>query len=387
MKKYRILTFAVFLLYVTYLAAKNVYTSEIIEIVRHFGVSKSDAGAASSFSFVTYALVQILFVKIIGKIDVRKYLLIFSPISVVLFALVPFCTDIRQIWAIFAAEGALLSGVFPVCMLVISEYLPDELIPTANRYTGVAFALSFSLDYFCSALFIKFADWRLGFYIFPAIYMITVIFFCRALSVCEKQDREKVTSERGNAGKGRVFGYLLVAGMSGLLVNMIYYAVANWVPNLLTEQFGLTPALSVLITLAVPLSGAAGSAVCLWLCAKNRYMIMILSACALALSLVLTGVYRLFFILTVALIILLLFVVRGVAHVLGWQVPIDAKRIMDPSSAATVINIFGCVGAAAGPVIFGALADSYNYTVFFAAAAVCAAVMTAFTVFGRKTMN
>ena len=81
MKKYRILTFAVFLLYVTYLAAKNVYTSEIIEIVRHFGVSKSDAGAASSFSFVTYALVQILFVKIIGKIDVRKYLLICSPIG------------------------------------------------------------------------------------------------------------------------------------------------------------------------------------------------------------------------------------------------------------------------------------------------------------------
>ena len=93
-KKYKILTLAAFLLYVTYLAAKNVYTSEIIEITRHFGVSKSAASAAASFSFVSYALAQIVFVKYIGRLNAVKYLLICSPLSVALFGLVPFCTEI-----------------------------------------------------------------------------------------------------------------------------------------------------------------------------------------------------------------------------------------------------------------------------------------------------
>lgn len=389
MKKYRLLVFAVFLLYVTYLAAKNVYTSEIIEIVRHFGVSKSDASAAASFSFVSYAIVQVLFVKIIKRLNVNRYLLICSPISAALYALVPFCTDIRQVWVIFAIEGGLMAGVVPVCMLVISEYLPDELVPAANRYTGAAFALSFVLDYFFSALFLRIADFRLGFFVFPAMYMITVIFFCRILSACPRREREVEKKENvAAADRKAVFRYLFFAGMTGLLVNMIYYAVSGWIPNLLSEQFGLTPALSVFITLFIPLTGAAGSVFCLWLCGKYEFRrtTVILAAASAALCAVLSGVYRAAFVLTLALVVTMLFIVRGVAHVFGWQVPINAKRIMDPAAAATVINIFSCVGAAIGPVVFGALAEKGDYAMFFAAAAASAAVMAALAFAGRKSL-
>ena len=125
MRRYKLLTFAVFMLYVTYMAAKNIYTSEIIEIVDHFGVSKSEASLATSFSFFGYALCQLLFVKIIGKIDIKKYLLIISPLSAALFAVVPLCTEIWQVWIIFGVEGAIFAGVFPTCLLVIGEYLPE----------------------------------------------------------------------------------------------------------------------------------------------------------------------------------------------------------------------------------------------------------------------
>ncbi len=375
-----------FLLYVTYLAAKNVYTSEIIEIVRHFGVSKSDASAAASFSFFAYALCQIPFVKLIKKLDIRKYLLICSPVSAALYALVPFCPDIRLVWVIFALEGALLTGVFPVCMVVISEYLPDELIPRANRYTGYAFALSFALDYFCSALFIHTADWRLGFFVFPALYMLTVIFFCRVLSICPKQIREEEKKEKRKTDKKAVFRYLFVSGTICLLVNLIYYAVSGWVPNMLSEVFGLTPALSVLITLLIPLTGAAGAAVCLELCRRFvfRRVVIIFTLAALAVSAALTAFYGLWLVMTLILVVLLLFDVRGLAHVFGWQVPVDSKDIMNPASAATVINIFGCIGAAAGPPLFGALADNAGYAAFFGAAAVCSAVLCVFTLADGK---
>lgn len=376
MKKYRILMFSAVLLYVTYMAAKNIYTSEIIEIMRHFGVTKSDASAASSFSFVTYAAAQLVFVKIIRKLNVRRYLLICSPVSVLLFAAVPFCTDIRQIWMIFAVLGALLAGVFPVCMLVISEYLPDELVPAANAYNGAAFALSFSLDYFFSALFIKIADWRLGFWVFPALYMISVILFCLAFSACERRKTEKAQSAVPG-GKKAAFKYLFFAGSVGFLVNLIYYAVSGWVPNLLSEQFGLTPALSVLVTLLIPLTGAAGCVVCLRLCNKHKNAATVISAASAVLSAVLAFVYGSAFPLTLGLVTVLLFIVRGMAHVFGWQVPVNARRFMDPSSAATAINIFGCIGAAAGPVIFGAIADANGYAPFFIAAAAAAVLMTA----------
>lgn len=380
-----------FLLYVTYMAAKNVYTTEIIEIVRHFGVSKSDASLATSFSFIGYALCQLLFVKIIGKIDAKKYLLIISPISTALFAVLPFCSAVWQAWIIMGIEGAILSGVFPVCLLVIGEYLPDKLIPAANKAMGVAFALSFALDYFCASLFIKVADWRLGFYVFPALYLVTAVFFSIVLSKCEKQVREVQDDKEDKKTHGKkVFSFLCIAGMTGLLANLIYYAVSNWVPNLLNEVFGLSPSLSVLISLLVPVMGAAGCTVCLVICRKFGFWktTIALVAVSAVISAVLSGIYSLLFIVTVILVIILLFIVRGISHVVGFQVPVEARHITPPESAGTVINIFGCVGAAAGPPLFGALIDGTGgYTVFFTVSAAVAVILGVFTFLGYKKIK
>jgi predicted MFS family arabinose efflux permease len=246
------------------------------------------------------------------------------------------------------------------------------------------------LDYFFSALFIKVYDWRLGFCVFPALYLLSVLFFCRAIKVCPRMQREAAgeTKEKKTDRK-TVFLYLVTAGLIGFFVNMLYYAVSGWVPNLLSEQFGLTPALSVFITILIPLAGAAGAAVCLETCRRFPFWraVILFTAGSLVLSLVLTGVYRAALLLTLALVVILLFAVRGVSHVFGWQVPINARRIMDPSSAATVLNIFSCVGAAAGPVLFGALTDAYGYTAFFAAASVVSAVLFAFMFAGKKVIN
>ena len=382
---------ATFLIYVTYVAAKNVYSTELIEIVRHFGVSKSDASLATSFCFIGYALCQLLFVKIIGKINIKKYLLIISPISAALFVAVPFCPEIWQTWIIMGVEGALLAGVFPACLLVISEYLPDSLILPANKAMGAAFALSFALDYFCSSLFIKIADWRVGFYVFPALYLLSALFFCVMLSKCERQVREKKETGESKKEHGKkVFVYLLIAGMIGLFVNMIYYAVSNWVPNLLNEVFGLSPSLSVLISLLIPVTGAVGCTVCLVLCNKFGFWrtTVVLAAASGVLSALLSGIYGFVFAVTVILVIILLFIVRGVAHVVGFQVPVEARNITTPASAATVINIFGCIGAAAGPPLFGALIDATGgYTVFFIASAVCSVILAAFTFAGYKKIS
>ena len=391
MKKYRILTLAVFLLYVTYMAAKNIYTSEIIEIVRHFGVSKSDASLATSFSFIAYALCQLLFIRIIGKINVNRYLLIVSPVSAALFAAVPFCTAIWQVWVIIGLIGAILSGVFPVCMLVIGEYLPDSLIFPANKAMGAAFALSFVLDYFFSSLFIRIADWRLGFYVFPAIYLLTVVFFCVVFAKCPRQERER-KEENGSKREHRkkVFIYMFISGMTGLFVNMIYYAVSNWVPSLLNEVFGLSPSLSVFITLLIPLTGAAGCAVCLDLCKRFGFWRAAFALVTVSgvLSVVLTGVYGIAFILTLVLVIILLFIVRGVSHAMGFHVPVEARNVISPASAGTAINIFGCIGAAAGPPLFGALIDGPGgYTAFFAASAAAAVILSAFSFAGLKKLS
>lgn len=359
--------------------------------MRHFGVSKSDASLATSFSFVGYALCQLLFVKIIGKINIKRYLLIISPISTALFAAVPFCTAIWQTWIILGVEGAMLAGVFPACLLVISEYLPDSLILPANKAMGAAYALSHALNYFFSSLFIKTADWTVGFYVFPALYLLSAIFFCVALTKCERRVREKKeTNETKKEHGKRVFVYLFIAGMIGLLVNMIFYAVSNWVPNLLNEAFGLSPALSVLISLSIPVTGAVGCFVCLTLSGKFGFWktTVLLSAVSALLCAVLAGVYGSVFAVTVSLIIILLFIVRGSAHTVGFQVPVEARNIVAPASAATVINIFGCVGAAAGPPLFGALIDgSGGYTVFFIIAASLSAILAVFTVIGYKKIS
>lgn len=390
MKKYRILTLATVLIYITYVAAKNIYSTELIEIVRYFNVSKSDASLATSFCFIGYAVFQLFFIKLIGKINISRYVLIISPVSAALLVAVPFCTQIWQTWIIMGAVGSLLSGIFPACMLVISEYLPDSLVPAANRAMGIGFAVSFALDYFCSSVFIRIADWKTVFYVLPAVYLASALFFCRALSGCERREergREEQTSAPKD--KKKVCVYLLTAGTTGLLINMIYYAVSNWVPNLLNEIFGTSPSLSVLITLLIPLTGAVGAVVCLGICKRLGFVraAVVLGAGSAAVSVVLSLIYGFSFIVTLLLVVALLFIARGVAHTVGFQVPVESRDITEPARAATVINIFGCVGAAAGPPAYGALIDGSGYGVFFAAAAAAAAVMIVMTVVGRDAVK
>ena len=158
----------------------------------------------------------------------------------------------------------------------------------------------------------------------------------------------------------------------------------------MNEVFGLTPALSVLIALLIPVTGAVGCTVCLIVSNKFGFWktTLVLVAVSALLSALLSGVYGFVFVLTVILVLILLIIVRGIAHVVGFQVPVEARNITSPASAATVINIFGCIGAAAGPPLFGALIDGGGgYTAFYIASAVCSVVLGAFTLLGYKKIK
>ena len=389
MKKYRLLIAASLLLYVFYVSLKNIYSAEIIEIMQHFGVSKRDASFATSFSFISYAAMQLVFSRVIEKINVFYYLLIAVPVGCGVYCLTTVCTAIWQVWMLFAVGGGLLAGVFPVCMLVISDYLPDSMVITANKEMGLGFAMSFVLDYFCASLFLHFADWRLGFWFFAVLLLLSTLLFCRVLAVCPRRERveQKPVGYVKNSRK-TVYTYIMIMGTIGFLINMLYYAIANWIPNLLSEVFGLYSSLSVFITLIIPLTGIIGSVVCLDLCKKNSFWNVILIAVGAAglLAILLAGAYKLDVTLTILLLIILLIIVRGVSHVCGWQVPIEARKIMDPVSAAIIINFFSCVGSAAGPPLFGGIIDLSGYLTFFFAAVFAFLILGGVIAWGRSLL-
>ena len=387
-RKYRLMIAAALMMYVFYIALKNFYSAAIIEATSYFGVSKKDASLATTFGFVSYAAAQLYFAKFIGRIKLLRYLCVSVPVACVLYSVSPFCGEIWQVWILFAVCGALLAGVFPACMVMISEYLPDDMVIGANKAMGAGFTVSFVLDYLFASVFIQFADWRIGFWVFSVLLIGSTIFFCRMMSVCPKRtdlpERKKDESGGQKGIRAKTVLFIVLTGLVGLLTNMAYYSFSNWIPNLLSDEFSLLPSLSVFITLIIPVAGMAGMILFLELCKKSHYWKIMLAASVsiTAVLAVITPLYRVSAVLTFVLMMACVGVVRGISHICSWQVPVESREMMRPASAATLINVFSCIGAGLGPPVFGGLIDASGYPAFFIASALLFAVLSAVSLFG-----
>ena len=273
-------------------------------------------------------------------------------------------------------------------MVMISEYLPDEMVIGANKAMGVGFTVSFVLDYLFASVFIEFADWRIGFWVFSLLMIGSTVFFCRMMSACPRRtdlpERKKDESGDRTGISAKAVIFIVMTGLVGLLTNMAYYSFSNWIPNLLSDEFSLQPSLSVLITLIIPVAGMAGMMLILEFCKKNHYWKIMLAASSAgtAVLAVITPLYRVSAVLTFILMMVCVGVVRGISHVCSWQVPVESREMMRPASAATVINVFSCIGAGLGPPVFGGLIDANGYPAFFIASTVSFAVLSAVSLFG-----
>lgn len=280
------LVWACFLLFVTMMASKNVYTAETVTLQGVFNKSKAEIALAMTYYFVVYAIMQLLLSLFISKINLGIYLTITAGLSSILTILISI-GNLNLIYVLCAVNGALQAGIYSGCMAVLSKYLLKNLLPFANAVMSSGTAVSGVVSYGVSALFVGLGHWELPFIILGALFFISVVIFFVAVKLMKRfppeviEDHGKIIVAheekpfvplKTGADKAVYLGLLLVLT---LISNCMHYGVMNWMPDMLHELFGMPQSYSILITLIAPLIMLVGSFIAIFSCEKVKNILTV----------------------------------------------------------------------------------------------------------------
>ena len=351
------------------MGSKNVYTAELVEIGVVFGVNKAEASLAMTYYFVTYSIAQIILFFFMDNLNLKWYMLVSIFASGIITVVVAFASGMVAIWWLLALNGILQAGVWGMCLAVLKRYLPANLMPKANSVMNVGMSVAAVLSYSSSAIAVAIDRWNLPFIILGAILSLSAIIFFFAVRICEKagaQTQDCLTQTTIDytppfslkTKNGKTIFFVITFAFS-LLIHFPYYAVLNWLPSLLTDNFGIENSTAILVSTFAPLATVLGAVFSIRHCEKKDFIKVSILYLAITtiLVLLLTLVFKLNAILSIVIVVCLLVVVQGSITIVFSVLSIKMGNFINTGAHASLMNAAGGFAAGFAPTIMGAIID------------------------------
>lgn len=388
--------FACYFFYLISIVLKMVYSAEIVEIIAAFpGATKASVGTGLTAYYFVYTAAQLIVAFIINKINIKAFMTVTTVLSALSFGAIYFSGELWQLYIILGLNGVFQSGVWGGVMYFVGKYVPREMAAFSSSLMSTGMALGTALAYGLSAFFVAVADWRWTFVFFAAISLVTLVIFLVFLKkidaksgaahpeidLSKEPEKKKLpVIPHGVHGSG-MNAALIMLIVIAFFAGCVYYSISNWVPSLLTEEYGMLSQYSMLLTIALPVCMMPGPIAASALCDRhdNKYGVCaIFSAGAFIAVFVMCFLYNASLWLALVLSIAMLFCIRGVIQVICGYFPLVLKDRINSGVSSLMFNAGACLGAALMPLLTGLIMDAYGwrkYYIFTAAIALVTAVL------------
>lgn len=374
---------ACFLVYTSTICIKMVYSSEIVEIINNLGESKARIGLGLTAYYVIYAISQVVLAPFVKKINMGMLMVVSLALSSILYALIPFTTELYQLWVILGINGVLHASTYGGCMYFFGKYLPPEFNAPACSVLSFGFIGGTVVSYVVAPAFIARGWWKWTFLLFALILMISVVVFLlvekrlekvfKGFNIGEKTTKQDVNetlvqTESKAIQKRIVFAMICLTTLAMVLIHNAYYIVSNWFPVYLAEVFNMSSSYSVFISVTLYVGAFICTNLGIIFCSKFKCKISnvarVLCVSALVVSAVQAVFYKSNLLLVVVISTLLISFTRATGTLIVSYLPLKAKQYINAATVAMVFNAAACSGAAFGPTFAGSIIDNYGWSVY-----------------------
>ena len=261
------------------------YTSNVVPILKFYGVSKEEFSLATTFFFFTYGAGQIINGILCRRYNMRYMifgaLILSSVINFSVFLNIPFYL-IKFLWII---NGVCQSVLWASLLRILSCYLDDKNMNLAVLFMSTTVSLGTFMSYGSSALFALFDGFKYAFLlaavVMTAVAVVWVAFYGTLTenqrlenaktSLKDTNDGGKVSEEKEydpdaikkNANKnGLLRGMIMLIVLFGgyaIAINFIKDGLTTWLPQILSEKYELPDSLSIILTLVLPVFAVFGA--------------------------------------------------------------------------------------------------------------------------------
>ena len=350
------------------------YSAVMGAITAENSLSLSAAGAVSTGYFICYAVGQIVF----GLLSQ-----LVSPYAMILIGLCgsglcnlgagAFSTSFMGL--LWGANGLFQAMIWPPIVRLFAESMPLERQKRAcvsiNSTTPAGTLAAYAL----SAVLLQFSDWHHVFFSCGGLLLgMAAVFWLGTAPLRRATAYAPQPAFQKQKGTGNGPAALLAAGLGAMLLPVLLHGglkdgVTNWVPSMIQSNFGISPAFSAAVAMALPLVNLSGAYLSGWLnehCTHNElktagFLFALASVCLLALPLAM----RTSLLLAVLLLAVTTASMLGVNTMFINVIPVKAGRHGGASMLSGTLNAVTYLGAAAATWGIGAAAEGCGWNAVF----------------------
>ena len=350
------------------------YSAVMGAITAENSLSLSAAGAVSTGYFICYAVGQIIFGLLSQSV---------SPYAMILIGLFgsglcnlgagAFSTSFMSL--LWGANGLFQAMIWPPIVRLFAESMPLERQKRAcvsiNSTTPAGTLAAYAL----SAVLLQFADWHHVFFSCGGLLLgMAAVFWLGTAPLRRATTYSPQPEFQKQKGTGNGPAALLAAGLGAMLLPVLLHGglkdgVTNWVPSMIQSNFGISPAFSAAVAMALPLVNLSGAYLSGWLnehCTHNElktagFLFALASVCLLALPLAM----RTSLLLAVLLLAVTTASMLGVNTMFINVIPVKAGRHGGASMLSGTLNAVTYLGAAAATWGIGAAAEGCGWNAVF----------------------
>ena len=403
LKNENLLIYMCLFMYLMMMAAKSIFSAEI-EVIRNvFETTKSETSLANLFYYLAYAVMQVVLVFLVDKLNIKIYLGITVTLSALISVSIGIVgslgiAKIGFIYIMFTLNGFLQAGIYGCSIKLFNRYLSKEKFYLGVKLISGAQIIATILSYGLSSLFIALGRWEMPFIIIGAMFVGSAVLFVTGVSAVTKniktyrlqeeeekhiEHKEETRVPIGKETKQSLVVFLIIIAVITLLSNATHYSLNTWFTSILKDEYKLPEQDGTLLTMGISLILSIVSIVSVGICAKakNYYVFSIIGFFgAVIFSLVLSFVFKAGMILLCVLSVSFMVLNRWAKVPYSSVTSYKLRECLEPGKYSLLINAVASVAAGAGPYVVSLIQETFGWSGAYIAVSIMSAIVVVMVV-------
>ncbi|MGN0462598.1 MAG: MFS transporter, partial [Ruminococcus sp.] len=296
---------------------------------------------------------------------------------------------------VWGANGVFQSMLWAPLLRIFSQTINDNLREKAVLHIALSLPVGTVCAYLLSTLIIKYSTWN-SIFICGGSVILTAFLFGLLSVIYSKKSMTKVSVEIEKEGKSKKTGFGPIIISSGLLViimpsflhGMMRDGITNWVPTMITEEYGVLPSFSVFLTVILPIFNAFGAYIITPLYKKLGCNEMkaagICSILALIPMILLLFIGKIPVVISIILLALTTMSMYSLNYLIISRVPIRFAKSGHTSSVTGLLNSCAYIGCAVSSYGFGAVSQKAGWNAVIVIWIISAILTSLFSFWSNK---
>lgn len=372
-KKSRLLVIALWLVYASAYFCRTCYSAAISSIVTDGIFDKGQIGLVGTAFFICYGAGQLVSGIAGDKVNPFAMVLLGAFGSSVCCFSMAFAKSLAFMAGIWGINGVFQSMLWAPLLRIFSETINSKLREKAVLNIVLSLPVGTVCAYLCATLIIKYSKWNNIFLCGSAVIFAAFLFGLSAV-ICYRKFVTKTARKTEKSDRNKRANFLSVVVSSGLFIivipsflhGMMRDGITNWVPTMITEEYGVLPSFSVFLTIVLPIFNAFGAYIITPLYKKLGCNEMktagICADFAIIPMLCLLFIGTMPVVVSIILLALTTMSMYSLNYLIISRVPVRFAESGHTASVTGILNSFAYIGCAVSSYGFGAVSQKSGWS-------------------------